>query len=129
MITVDRPIVEMYGWKSGDILRVPYHEIEKVQNDEIASIKNELDPKGQKEVKVKLRHHDEQLIKQENVIRILDSAEEDGNLFKYRTTYMMWNGNRIGVRNLCKKIVGHGDFHTQEAERLLKNMGFSINKY
>lgn len=128
MIPVDRPIIEMYGWKPGDILRVPYHEIEKVLDDKTGPVENELDPNGKKEVKVKIRDHDEQLIKQEDVIRILDSAEEDAKLLKYRTTYLVWNGNRIGVRNLCKKVFGHEDFHTQEGSRILEKLGFRINK-
>lgn len=129
MIPVETSIVQMLGWKNGQILQVPFHEIETDLDDKISQIEADLDPNGKKEMQVKFRDHDEQLIKQEDVIRILDSRNDDTTLFKYRTTYLMWGGDRIGVRNLCKKILGHEDFHTQEASRVLEKLGFHTYKH
>ncbi len=122
MIPVPRSIGELMGWNTGDILAVPFHEIEKIPIEYVESPQET----GKKEVNVKIRTHEPKKVTQSDVIELLEKPTQEMKI--YRTTYIKWKGKTYGVKNICKVLLGHSDFNTQTAEKLLNVLGFPTFK-
>lgn len=113
-------IVDLMGWSEGKYLLVPFHEI---IDEQASSIKEDSNRKIPYQNKVKVNLRDIEIeIKRKDVIDLLDSPTPD--LFVYRTAYIEWKGEKFGSKAICKKLLGRGDYTTQEGEWYLKKLGF-----
>lgn len=113
-------IVNLMGWSEGKYLLVPFHEITDKQ---VSSTKTGSEKKIHYQNKVKVNLRDEEVeIKRQDIINLLDNPTQD--LFIYRTAYIEWKGKKYGSKAICKKLLGRGDFTTQEGEWYLRKLGF-----
>jgi hypothetical protein len=124
MMPVPRSIGKLMGWHDGDLLSVPFHKVDRIpMEEEYVESPEEI---GQKQIKVKIGKHEPKIVKQEDVIELLENPTPDMKI--YRTTYIKWKGKTYGVKNLWKELLGHEDFNTQTGERKIKALGFPTFK-
>lgn len=114
-------ISELMGWNKGDVVEVPFHKIIKISGktveskSKITSVKNK--------VTVKFGNYEREITRND-VIRILENPPK--GIEKYRTAFIIHNGTRYGVKNICKELfIGlKENFNTIQGERYLNKLGF-----
>jgi len=117
-LNIPEAIIEMMGWSEGEELLVPFYEI--TQKNKL-SWEKELQKEFKNEIEINLRGN-QKSIKRQDIIDLLENPTED--LYKFRSAYIEWNGNKFGSKAIFKKLIGHSDFNTVEAEWYLRQLGF-----
>jgi antitoxin component of MazEF toxin-antitoxin module len=126
VVVIPSVIVEVLDLCEGDIVKIPFMDIEKVENRDNEEDLKEYSPDGLKETIVKIKNRDRLIVKQMDVIKVLNKATID--MESYRTTYVLWNGRRYGIKKVCEKVFGFIDFNTLVGERCLRELGFKVKK-
>lgn len=126
-ISIPPMIMELMDFKEGDIVRVPFLEFEKVIDQGEKKEESEVyELQGSKSVTVKLRDREPVTITQDDVLKILENPSRD--MKKYRTAFLIWNGERYGIKKVCTELFGFNYFNTVEGEKYLNDLGFRTGR-
>ena len=123
MLPIPKSIAELMDWSEGDYLNVPFHDFIKVTENEMPIV-NTPEPSGKESVTVHIGANKPKQISQNDVIKILNDPNPKPKLKMYRTAYILWDGKRFGVKNICKELFGFEDFNTVQGEKYLNELGF-----
>ena len=117
-LNVPEAIIEMMEWSEGDQLLVPFYDISLKT---ACSWQKEMQKEFKDEIEINLRGK-RKIIRREDILNLLENPTEDLSIF--RTAYIEWDNKKFGSKAILKKLLGHKNFNTIEAEWYLRQLGF-----